>query len=225
MGFLRKMADRILEPLRNERGQVGTDPTQALKELLKGLEGANITFGDQQDPNKGKETRLGLPNIPSTGTSFFPGSFIGTVPTFGGLRTSQEGRRLENARLFGERQAATLQPILQQLMQQLGIGGSGGPFGGPSRSDLLDPRLQDIQEQQTRQERRVGQAAASGGRDVSGSVFQDALAQLAGGAQKERQRATGDVDTLLAQLGLGQQGLLQQLLLGILQQAGGFKLA
>ncbi len=222
MGFLRKMADRILEPLRNERGQVGIDPSAALKELLDKLGGANIKFGDDQDQNKGRETRLGIPNVPATGTSFFPGSFIGTSKP--GLFGEQD--RLRNARLFGERQAATLQPILQQLMQQLGIGGQGGGgFGGPSRADLLDPRLADIQEQLTSQERRVGQAAASGGRDVSGSVFQDALAQLAGGAQKERQRATGDVDTLLAQLGLGQQGLLQQLLLGILGQAGGFQLA
>lgn len=223
MGFLRKMADRILEPLRNERGQVGIDPSAALKELIDKLGGTNITFGDQPDPdaNKGRETRLGIPNVPATGTSFFPGSFIGTSKP--GIFGEQD--RIRNARLFGERQAATLQPILQQLMQQLGIGSQGGPFSGPSRSDLLDPRLQDIAEQLGTQQKRVGQAAASGGRDVSGSVFQDALAQLAGGAQKERQRATGDVDTLLAQLGLGQQGLLQQLLLGILGQAGGFQLA
>jgi len=223
MGFLRKLADRILEPLRNERGQVGTDPTAGLQELLKALGGggANITFGDTPTPQQG----TGLRSTPATGTSFFPGSFIGTTNVGpGSFRAGREASRLQNARLFGQRQAATLQPILQQLLDQLGFGSGGGAFGGPSRADLLDPRLADIAEQQSQQERRVGQAAASGGRDVSGSVFQNALAQLAGGAQKERQRATGDVDTLLAQLGLGQQGLLQQLLLGILGQTGGFQL-
>lgn len=159
-----------------------------------------------------------------TGTSFFPGDFIGTVPGGGygaGTQAFQgaggmlaENQALRNASMFGQRQAAMVQPLLQTLMCLIS-GGHGG-FDFPSREDLLGPRLSDIEAQRAEGERRIGETATSQGRNISATPFQSALTDLRGSAQTERQRATGDVDTLLAQLGLQRQQLMTQLLMSIL---------
>lgn len=187
--------------------------------------GANITIGgDKPGPTPGPGGQI-RPEGGIGGFLPFGGLFdILTTPTGPGsgiqgpIGTAFNRARQERASAFGERFPA----FLQQLMQTLGFG-EGGQFGGPNRADLLDPRLADIEGQRKSQAERIRQTATSQGRNVSGSVFQDALQQLQTGATREGQRATGDVDTLLAQLGLGRQGLMQQLLMSILGQFGGFK--
>lgn len=85
-----------------------------------------VTFDDFQnfmDSLSGGSSG-GQPGV-SGGTASFPGSFIGVSPSpFGGPAARRESSRvmLENAGQFGERQAATLDPILKTLMQALGFG-------------------------------------------------------------------------------------------------------
>lgn len=191
-----------------------------IDDLLAQLGGGGVNFNTVNESPR----QLGVQNTPATGTSFFPGSFIGNVPVGPGTnRSRREETRQENARFFGQRQAATLQPILQTLMQALGFGGGGGFGGGfgDLRANLLDPRLADIEQERERGAGQIRETATSQGRNVSASPFQNALATLTGGATKERQRATGDVDLLLAQLGQGQQSLMFQLLSSILGGFGG----
>jgi hypothetical protein len=97
----------------------------------------------------------------------------------------------------------TFQNMLPRILEGL-LGGSGG-FGGPSREDLLNPRLADIDKTFGNAEQRMLNRFASMGRSATGSVPQAQMGQMTQQRGLERQRAFGDVDTLLAQLGIQQQ--------------------
>lgn len=110
---------------------------------------------------------------------------------------------------------ATFESMLPRILASLT--GAGGPGGLPTRESLLDPRLADIEDVFGQQEQALLSRFAGLGRDVTGSVPTEALRRA--GTQKvtERQRAMGDVDTLLAQLGIQQQGAAMQRLQAIMQ--------
>lgn len=110
---------------------------------------------------------------------------------------------------------ATFQEMLPRIMQSLFA--EGGSFGGPKREDLLNPRLADLDEAFASSEQNILNRFAGLGRDVTGSVPTGALADLGSARGKERSRAMGDVDTLLAQLGIQQQGAATQRLQAIMQ--------
>jgi len=205
MGIMRK----LLEPLQNERGQVQPFDFQAFLE--------KFDFGGGQQPQQRPAARQGGGAFP-TGGSLFD---ILTTPTGPGParegtigRGIRESRQLA-ARSFGER----LPQLLQTLMGSLGFGDGGGL---PTRADLLDPRLGDIGDVAAQQRQQIGGQAAAQGRNIAATPFQRALGQVGKGEQRERQRATGDVDALLAQLGQGQQGIMLQLLQAILGGGGLF---
>jgi len=103
--------------------------------------------------------------------------------------------------------------LMDMLMQMLSGKGGGGL---PKREDLLNPRLSDITSQSQRAREGVMGAATSQGRDINASPIQRRLAELSGTETTERQRAMGDVDLMLSQLGLGQQNSIMQLLLLLL---------
>lgn len=114
---------------------------------------------------------------------------------------------------------SSLQELLQNIVRGTGRFGGGGAL--PSKEDLLDPRLADINEQVQAAQQQILNRFASLGRSSAGSVTQELLNQLALGGTRERQRATGDVDTLLATLGLNQQTQLQNLITTIVQALSG----
>lgn len=113
----------------------------------------------------------------------------------------------------------SFQGMLDAITRMLGGGAGGG--GLPKRSDLLDPRLGDITEMFGGARNKMMNQFASMGRDVTGSVPQERMAALGSREALERQRAMGDVDTLLAQLGIQQSAQLPQLLSAMMQLFGG----
>ena len=58
------------------------------------------------------------------------------------------------------------------------------------------------------------------GRSVTASPVVEALNRLTGQTTQEQQRATGDVDTMLANLGMGQQQMMMQLFAQLLGLGG-----
>jgi len=203
MGILRK----LLEPLQNERGQFN------FQDFLDQFDFSNLGGGGGQQTG-GVQRARGTGGAFPTGSGIFD---ILTTPTGPGpAREGTIGRGIRESRqsaagAFQQR----LPQLLQTLMGSLGFGGGGG-FGLPTRESLLDPRLGDIGDVAAAQREQIGGQAAAQGRNIAATPFQRALSQVGTGEQRERQRATGDVDTLLAQLGQGQQGILLQLLQSIL---------
>lgn len=155
----------------------------------------------------------------SRGASIFPGGFDFLQPStfFSRQATARSGGtpREFDPRVMGAFQDFNRRNTLLDSIVRMFSGG-GGMFGLPSREDLLNPRLQDIEGERSRAAEQISQTAVSQGRNVSATPFARALAELTGRSTQERQRATGDVDTLLAQLGISQQGLLMQLLASML---------
>jgi len=209
MGIMRK----VLEPLQNERGQFN------FQDFLDQFDFSGASGGGAQTGGVQRERSTGGGGAFPTGSGLFD---ILTTPTGPGQRgEGQIGRGIRESRqgaatAFNQR----LPQLLQTLMGSLGFGQGG--FGGPSRQDLLDPRLGDIGDVAESQRQQIGSQASAQGRNIASSPFQRALAQVGSGEQRERQRATGDVDTLLAQLGQGQQGIMLQLLQSILGGGGLF---
>jgi hypothetical protein len=117
-----------------------------------------------------------------------------------------------------EQVGGSFQSMLDAITRMLGGAGGGGL---PKRSDLLDPRLGDITEMFGGARNKMMNQFASMGRDVTGSVPQERLAGLSSREGLERQRAMGDVDTLLAELGIKQSAQLPQLLTALMQMFGG----
>lgn len=119
-----------------------------------------------------------------------------------------------------EKVGGDFQSILDAITRMLSGGGAGG--GLPKRSDLLDPRLGDITSMFGGARNKLMNQFASMGRDVTGSVPQERLTELGSREALERQRAMGDVDTLLAELGIKQQAMLPQMLTALMQLFGQF---
>lgn len=111
---------------------------------------------------------------------------------------------------------ATFESMLPRILASL-TGTTGGPGGLPTRESLLSPRLADLERAFGGQRESLLNRFASLGRDVTGSVPTEALGELGGREALERQRAMGDVDTLLAQLGVQQQSAAMQRLQAIMQ--------
>lgn len=104
----------------------------------------------------------------------------------------------------------------QMLPQILASLFGGGAAGGPKREDLLNPRLADITERFGSERKNLLNRFAGAGRDVTGSVPTEALSRAGLQETTERQRATGDVDEMLARLGIQQQGAASQRLQSII---------
>lgn len=137
------------------------------------------------------------------------------------MRSSQllsEAGSTNTAAQMGAFAAKQLEPILNLFMSSL-FGGSSGGF--PSREDLLNPRLQDISSQETDAQTRLANIFAGLGRNVTATPAVKGRTDIGGAASKERQRATGEVDTLLAQLMTQRQNVMAQLMSALLGGFGG----
>lgn len=93
---------------------------------------------------------------------------------------------------------STFQQFLPRILESL----MGGPQGLPTRESLLNPRLADLERTFGGERKALLNRFAGAGRDVTGSVPTEQLGELGSREALERTRAMGDVDTLLAQLGI-----------------------
>lgn len=114
---------------------------------------------------------------------------------------------------------SNIQEQIQQLLR--GLTSGKGSIKLPSRESLLGPRKADINDLINRalvgQENRF----AGLGRSVSGSVPTQARNVLEGTRARETNRAGGEVDQLLAQLGIQTQAFDTNSILQLLQVLGG----
>ena len=110
---------------------------------------------------------------------------------------------------------ATVQDLFKQI-----AGSFGKSRGLPSRESLLGPRRGDINDVINQALQGESNRFAGLGRSVSGSVPTQNRAVLEGTRAREINRAGGDVDTLLAQLGIGQQGFDIQSLVALMNILG-----
>ena len=99
------------------------------------------------------------------------------------------------------------------ILQALDGLGGGGDFGFelPGREDLLGPRRADINDIINSARNQTLNRFAGLGRDVTGTVPTGALGELEERRTRETSRAGGEIDLLLAQLGLQGQGFQAQL--------------
>ncbi|MGI0015018.1 MAG: hypothetical protein ACREBU_16490 [Nitrososphaera sp.] len=103
---------------------------------------------------------------------------------------------------------ATIQAMLPQILASLT--GAGG--GGPTREDLLAPRLGDIQSREQAARNAILDRFAALGRSAVGSTTTEALGELGRQAGISRQGAFGDVDRILADIATARQGNLFSLI-------------
>lgn len=154
-----------------------------------------------------------IPNMQFLGARGLLGP-AATSPNFS-TRSSQllsEAGSTNTAAQIGAFDAARLGPILELLTSSLFGGGS----GLPGREDLLNPRLADIRQTAQTAEDKVANFFGGLGRSITSTPAQKSLTEISGAAQKERQRATGDVDTLLSQLLTNRMGVMGQIIAALL---------
>lgn len=102
----------------------------------------------------------------------------------------------------------TIQAMLPQILASL----TGGAAGGPTRENLLAPRIGDIEAREQAARNALLNRFAALGRSATGSTTTEALGELGRQAGIARQGAFGDVDTLLANIANARQGNLMSLL-------------
>lgn len=105
---------------------------------------------------------------------------------------------------------ANVQEMLLRALSGGGQAGGGGGIGLPTRESLLGPRQADINDVIEAAMRRTSNRFAGLGRDVTGTVPTQALGELEERRTREVSRAGGEIDTLLAQLGLQSQAFQEQ---------------
>jgi len=190
-------------------GGFGGGTQDALQMILDALAQAGVDVGGQptEDPQQAARQQEALRLAPQprpaeegTGTIFTQGGVTQRLRPGPGIQGSDilsvTGGFAPGS--FGDR----VQQMILQALQ--GAGGGGGDFdlGLPTREELLGPRTADINDIIDAARQRTLNQFGALGRDVSGTVPSNILGEFEERRGREVSRAGGEIDTLLAQLGL-----------------------